>query len=222
MAMSLPRLCFETILPGCLAARRRRDVRVARMNRTVAGKRGWRIAAQLRVCFCGAALVFVRGFLGKVGVHFPAHEGFGGAGTVWPYVECVYGEEGVETVGIGEGVSVGVFEEPGGRVVVGVHGGGSVVVGVIVVLLLFIEGFQLEVFFFFVRRVGGYADWRAVGLRADFVGGAEVFGVGGFAILLGGADAEVALDDVRLAQFPFPEVYPTTAGARAPICAGGL
>ena len=26
--MSLPRLCFETILPGCLAARRRRGVRV--------------------------------------------------------------------------------------------------------------------------------------------------------------------------------------------------
>jgi hypothetical protein len=32
MAMSLPRLCFETILPGCLAARGRRGVRVGWMD----------------------------------------------------------------------------------------------------------------------------------------------------------------------------------------------
>ena len=32
MAMSLLRLCFETILPGCLAARGRRVVGVDRMD----------------------------------------------------------------------------------------------------------------------------------------------------------------------------------------------
>ena len=33
LAMSLPRLCFETILPGCLAARGRRVIGVDRMDR---------------------------------------------------------------------------------------------------------------------------------------------------------------------------------------------